>query len=91
MGQYISLDSIMGSISAYDELFKQFGYTYSGWGDRAWSRKMVSEDGAEIEYRGSDWYYSGPRGMHDGNNAKELKLFLLAELNKDQLIALLTA
>ena len=87
---YVSLGDIMDGISAYSKLFDQFKYKEDGTGSRSWSKKMVADDGSTIEFRSSDWVYSGSRGTHEGVNASDLKTFLLDGLDRTQLIALLT-
>lgn len=81
----------MDGVAAYINLFKQFGYVAAGTGTTAWSHRVTKNDGSAIEYRGTDWSYTGPRGQHTGRNATDLKAFLLADLSREELVKLLMA
>jgi hypothetical protein len=81
----------MDGIVAYANLFKQFGYVSGGSGTTAWSHRVTKTDGSTIEYRGTDWSYTGPRGSHTGRNATDLKAFLLSDLSREELVKLLMA
>lgn len=90
MSNYVNLGDIMDGITAYDDVFKQFNYTKTGEGVRAWSTRMTGADGSTIDFRATEWVYEGTRGTHIGHNAKDLKAFLLETLTREDLIALIT-
>ena len=85
----MNLATLMDGIVAYNNIFKQFGYVEIGAGTTAWSRRVTKYDGSAIDYRASDWSYTGPRGPHTGRDATDLKAFLLDDLSREELVKLL--
>jgi hypothetical protein len=85
----MNLSTMFDSIEAYDKLFKQFGYVPAGTGATEWSHRVSHTDGSTVDFRYTDWVYTGDRGTHRGRTATELKEFLLEVLSREELVKLL--
>ena len=87
----MDVGTMLNSVIDYQKVFTQFGYKHSGTGTPAWSHRASHDNGSFIDYRASDWTYTGPRGNHTGRNTQDLKEFLLEALSREDLIKMLLA
>ena len=76
-------------IQGYSNVLNIFQFKNKGDGKKPWSFKHENEKGHIIEIRNSEWssYENGKEIV--GHNPNELKIHLLKQLSKDELIDLI--
>lgn len=87
---YISLDTIMNSITGYSKTMEQFEFKADGTGTRPWSQRYLRDNGDVIEFNAQGWDLFSKGMAYTGLGHLTLKSALLADCTKEELIRMLT-